>query len=295
MILIDLNQVLISNLLSQLSVDKSTEVNEDLIRHMVLSTILFYKGKFSNEYGKLVLCCDGRNYWRKNNFKYYKALRKKRRDDSNLDWNFIFQTMDLIKKELRDYFPYTILEVNGAEADDIISTMCKYTIDNELIGDGLFPEPQKVLIVSSDKDFLQLQKYNHVYQYSPHSKRFIHTDDPEGYLVEHVLKGDSGDGIPNVLSPDEVLITPGQRQKPLTAKRIEEAKYQIHNGFTDTTLERNWYRNKALIDLDCIPDYIQSEIINEYELGPANKDKRKLRGYFIEKQLKILSGNISEF
>lgn len=295
MILVDFNQTLISNLMSQIGSNPNAELSEDLIRHMVLSSILSYKKKFSEEYGKLVFCADDKNYWRRQMFPYYKANRKKNRDASKFDWNLIFTTLNKIRDEIREVFPYMVIQIDTAEADDIIGTLTRYSQENELEGDGLIKQPQKVLILSGDKDFLQLQKYSNVKQYSPMMKKYLHTDDPNRFLLEHIITGDSGDGVPNFLSTDSVFVTEGARQKPIRKAKLNEwIDMREPEKFCDDTMLRNYKRNELLIDLSQTPKSIQSQIIEFYESGKTG-DKKKMLNYFVSNKLKYLIESISEF
>lgn len=295
MILIDFNQTLISNLMSQISSNPNAELSEDLIRHMVLSSILSYKKKFSEKYGEMIFCADDRKYWRREIFPYYKANRKKMRDASKFDWNLIFTTLNKIRDEIREKFPYKVIQVDGAEADDVIGTMVRYTQNNELTSGSLDPSPQDVLIISGDKDFMQLQKYPNVKQFSPMMKKFLIADRPEDVLLEHILTGDSGDGVPNFLSNDAVFVTDGQRQKPIRKERLNEwMSLRDPEKFCDDVMLRNFKRNQQLIDLDCTPQHIQDKIVECYQKGPSG-DRRNLLNYFVENRLKYLLESISEF
>lgn len=281
--------------MSQINSSQVSELSENLIRHMVLSSILSYKKKFSGEYGEMIFCTDDRNYWRKQVFPYYKANRKKMRDASKYDWNLIFNTLNKIRDEIKEIFPYVVIQVEGAEADDIIGTMVRYSQEKTISNNTLVPETEKVLILSGDKDFVQLQKYPNVKQYSPMMKKYITTDDPKKTLVEHIFKGDSGDGIPNVLSQDSVFVTDGVRQKPLRKDKIQ-IWMDLDNPelIGDDNILRNYKRNEQLIDLDFTPINIQKNIIDCYESGPIG-EKRKLLNYFIKNKLKYLFESISEF
>lgn len=295
MILIDFNQTLISNLMSQIGSNPNAELSEDLIRHMVLSSILSYKKKFSEEYGNLIFCADDKNYWRKRVFPYYKANRKKSRDASKFDWNLIFTTLNKIRDEIREVFPYTVLQIQSAEADDIIATLCKYTQSNELNRTGFDIKPQPVLILSGDKDFLQLQKYSNIKQYSPLLKKYLTTDDPHRFLIEHIINGDSGDGVPNFLSQDSVFVTESTRQKPIRKVKLDEwISIGDPEKFCDADMLRNYKRNQSLIDLDFIPDEIQQKIISTYEKKETG-DRKKMFNYFVNNKLKYLLDSISEF
>lgn len=283
MILLDLNQVCISNLLAQLGNYTNTEIDEGILRHMVLNTIRSLRVKFK-DYGELVVCCDHKNVWRKQIFPYYKANRKKAREQSELNWNQIFNCLNNIKNEIKDYFPYRVIQVEGAEADDVIGTL---TIKfGQMLNTG-----EKILILSGDKDFVQLQIFGNVQQFDPIRKKFIVQDDPIRFTRELIIKGDRGDGIPNILSKDDVLVN-NERQRPV---RIE--KYiQLENPKQQLTGEllSNWIRNEQLIDLTYIPEDIQSKVISQYE-NEANKTRDKMFNYFVSKKLKMLLEHIGEF
>lgn len=283
MILVDFNQVCISNFMMQVGNHTNLKIEEDLVRHMVLNTLRMVHTKFKDEYGEMVLCADSKKYWRKDIFPYYKANRKKDRESSDVDWNALFKLLNQLRDEIKENFPYKVLVVIGAEADDIIGTLVKHNADN-----GLGREP--ILIVSSDKDFMQLQKYSNVHQWSPKHKTFLKTPDPKAYVFEHILKGDRGDGIPNFLSPDDTFVT-DKRQKPLTSKKIETIKIQ---GIVDPMAERGFNRNQHLIDLDFIPVDLQQNILKEYnETEP--KPRSLLLNYFVKHKLKNLTESIGDF
>jgi 5'-3' exonuclease len=279
MILIDLNQVLLAGLMAQIANQKG-KLDEHLIRHMVLNIIRTHVKNFKTEYGEIVLCCDNRKYWRKEYFPFYKANRKKTRDKSDLDWHLIFDMLSKFKQELKDNFPYKVLDVEGAEADDIIGTLVPRQSTNE-----------KVLILSSDGDFLQLQKYKNVKQYNPSQKKFVKSVDPILELKEKIIRGDKGDGIPNMFSPSDCFVR-DLRQKPITQKIIEKYLSEDVEKYSETD-KSNYSRNKTLIDLTEIPVEVKTRIINSYEeTKPA---KGKLLNYFIEYKLKNLMEVIEEF
>lgn len=282
--LIDLNQVLISNLMQHLKfVTKQNEMSEDLIRHMCINTIRSNVKQFRSKYPNVILCCDSKHYWRRDAFPFYKSQRKHDREASGLDWGMIFDVLNRLRDELRDNFPYKTLNVEGAEADDVIAVLTA----------RLAPHAP-VLILSSDKDFGQLQKYPNVTQYSPILKRFIKIDDPKRFVREHILKGDRGDGIPNILSPDNTFAA-GERQKPLNSKRLNEWVTKDASEFCTTdVLLRGYKRNQMLVDFDYIPSDIQGKIVDAYEEAkPANKEK--MLNYFIHNGLKVMIENINDF
>ena len=283
-ILVDFNQVFISALMKQPSLHQSG-VNEEMVRHMVLNMIRSYRSKYKKQYGELVLCCDNRKNWRKSFFPHYKAHRKKLRDDSDHDWNAIFQCLNQIKTELVENFPYKVLEVDSAEADDIIGTLCKHLAD------------VPILILSGDKDFMQLQINPHVKQYSPVQKRFIKADNPKEFLQEHIMRGDLGDGVPNFLSADDTFVSDDGRQKPLSKRNIAEwVRHDNPEIFCDYKMLRGYKRNQQMVDLDYVPDTIKEEILETYTTYNGTEEKRKyLLGYFMEKRLKHLMEHLDEF
>jgi len=284
-IIVDLNQVMLSNLMMQLGNHLNAQVEEAMVRHMVLNAIRSYKQKFGSDYGELVIACDNTNYWRKQIFPYYKANRKKAISESELNWKDIFECMNNIRSELKEFFPYRVLDVESAEADDIIGTLVR-EFGSEL------NTGEKILILSGDKDFIQLHVYSNVSQYDPVRKKWIKHDDPERFLHEHILKGDAGDGVPNVLSSDNCFVV-GERQKPLTAKKIESI-LSTNLDDMDSTLSRNYHRNATLIDLSFTPEHIQRKIFEQYD-SQTGKDRSKLLNYFIVNKLKNLTEHISEF
>jgi 5'-3' exonuclease len=284
-IIVDLNQVMLSNLLMQLGNHTNAQLEENMVRHMILNSLRSYKVKFGQEYGEMVIACDNTNYWRKQIFPYYKANRKKNLEKSELDWKALFECLNKIRTELKEYFPYRVIDVESAEADDVISTLV--TKFGSELNTG-----EKILILSGDKDFIQLHVYPNVSQYDPTRKKWINHDDPERYLHEHVLKGDVGDGIPNVLSPDNVFVV-GDRQRPLTAKKIEKIMGTDLVDM-DTSLARNYSRNVRLIDLSFTPESIREKVMEQFE-SQKGRDRSKLLNYFIANKLKNLTEHLSEF
>lgn len=284
MIILDLNQVMLANLM--MSIKNNDEVQEDLVRHMILNTIRSIKKKFGPEYGELVIACDATNYWRKQLFPYYKASRKKAQASSPLDWNNIFHVLNAVRDELKEFFPYRVIHIDTAEADDIIATLVQD--ENEKLINS-----NKILILSGDKDFIQLQKYANIKQYDPTRKKFVSHKSPELYLKEHILRGDSGDGVPNFLSHDSTFVD-GSRQRPILSKNLEKWIHQKPEEFCDEQQLRNYNRNKMLIDLTSIPSDLKEKIRESYN-EQAGKKRDKLFKYFIEKRLKNLMENINDF
>jgi len=269
--------------MQQIGSNPKIKLDESLIRHMVLNSLRSYAKQFKSKYGDIIVACDSKKYWRREIFPFYKAHRKSDREKSSFDWGLIFETLNKIRDELKDNFPYRVLEVEGAEADDIIAVLSARLSPNE-----------DILILSSDKDFVQLQKYANVSQYSPILKRFVKTESPHEYIKEHIIRGDRGDGIPNFLSPDNTFVV-GERQKVINKKKLVEWINSDPEKFcvTDNML-RGYKRNQMLVDLDFVPESLKQQIVVAYDtMKPANK--QKMLNYFIQNRLKNLIEVIDEF
>ena len=287
MIIVDLNQIMISNLMVQINGRQAVELSEDLIRHMVLNSLRGHNKKFRKEYGEMVIACDSKNVWRREVFPNYKAGRKANREKSDHDWNAIFAMLGNIRSEIKEFLPYKVLELETAEADDIIAALVR-RIQNRVGPNHL----KKVLILSGDKDFIQLHN-EWVKQYNPVLNKYVGKDEnPALYIKEHILKGDRSDGVPNVLSDDNVFIE-GRRQKPLSRKKIDSWLEEVLMTMTEEE-EKNYNRNKKLIDLTCIPLELEDKINNEFDnVEVASRDK--ILNYFITRKLKTLIEVIDEF
>lgn len=282
-----MNQVMISSLMAQLH-GQNMQLEEDLVRHMVLNSLRTNRQKFFDDYGELIICCDDKNYWRKKIFPYYKAARKTYRDKSELDWNMIFGVLNSIREDLKTVFPYKVIQIDTAEADDIIATIVHDCAGAHLLNGGSEP----ILILSGDKDYIQLHTYENVEQYDPVRKRWISHDHPDMFLKEHIVKGDRSDGIPNILSKDDCFIN--GRQKPLRTKTLNSIMEMDVSEITQQSFLVNWNRNKRLVDLSLVPDDIKNQVKEAYEAS-NNKSRDQLFNYFVKNRLKNLMEHIGEF
>jgi 5'-3' exonuclease len=282
MIIFDYQQIAISNLMEQIGSSKSS-VDESLVRHMILNTIRTYVKKFKESHGpEVVIACDNRNYWRREYFPHYKAGRKKARAASGHDWTSIFDSLNKIRQELKENSPYKVLDIDGAEADDIIGTLVQKYSSNE-----------KIMILSSDKDFAQLQRYPNVEQFSPILKKYIKEPFPLVQLKQLIIRGDKSDGIPNILSLDDCFVT-ATRQKPITEAKIIKWLNQDPGEFCTEDMLRNYNRNELMIDLTKIPQPLRENIINTYE-NSKGKTKQEFMNYMIANRLKNLIEVAHEF
>lgn len=255
---------------------------------MTLNCLRSYRQKYGREYGELVIICDGRNYWRKDIFPYYKAERKKSREESTLDWNLIFDATNKIKNEIKENFPYKFIRVDKTEADDVISVLCQ-----------LYGRFEKILIMSSDKDFVQLHTHPNIKQYDPVRKKWVKEKNVERYRIDHIVRGDRDDGVPNIRSSGDTFVSKG-RQNRISLKFLEQfytssAKQLYETGNITSEEFTNFKRNEELIDLTKIPEQIKLNIIEAFDSSENKKDRKNLFNYFIKHRLKNLMTNIQEF
>ena len=275
MILIDNNQIVIASAFH--IIKEKSELDVDILRHMVLNSYRMYRKKFHKTYGELVICHDAGDYWRKDIFSNYKSNRKKKIKESKEKWNDIFDSLTALREELKENLPYKSIIVDRTEADDIIAVLSR-TSD------------EQVMIVSSDKDLKQLMKYSNVRQYSPTKKDFIESIDPENELIEHIIRGDSSDGIPNIFSEDDSIINEDKRQTPCRKKKIKD----VFDNLSVWSQTEEWKRNQTLIDLNFIPEEYESNILDEFKKEPKGK-RKNLLNYFIKYNLKNFVDHIEEF
>ena len=283
MILLDYSQTVIG---SFMAVSKGKPVvEENVLSHTILNSVRIFRNQFTKDYGEMVICCDDKNNWRKEVFPEYKANRRKNRENDITDWKTLFELLHEMREDLTKYFPYKVMHVDSAEADDIIGVLVAERQNR-------FPSPP-TLILSSDKDFIQLQKYQGVRQWSPLQKKFI-VGDPAESLYDKTIRGDTGDGVPNILSSDDTLITEGKRQTPVTKKKMELWRGKKPEEFCNEAMLRNYHRNKTMVDLRETPESIRINIVNQYDNQEAG-DRSQLWNYFIDNRLKNLMDVIDEF
>lgn len=283
MIIVDFSQMVLSSVHTQSHELLESKHALSMIRHLVLNHLRSIKVMISKKIKKdqsIVLACDGPHYWRRQYFPHYKAKRKQARDQSHYDYKIVFEILDTLIKEFKEHLPYYVLRCYETEADDIIGTLVMklHTFD-------------KMCIVASDKDFKQLQKYSNVFQFDPLKKKWIVEKDPEGFLLEHIIRGDASDGIPNVLSSDDCFIE-SKRQTPITQKVLTNIKGCPISEYDSIT---HFKRNQTLIDLAMIPELIQTQIISEYEQYDMSHGRSKMYDYFIQNRLINLLPYLQDF
>ena len=285
MIIFDYSAIFHMNLNQIMKFNKG-EVSEGLLRHMVLSSMRVALEKNKEHKDEVIIACDDRHYWRKEFFPEYKASRKQNRQSDGKDWDTIFTYMHNFKEELRTYFPYIVMQVDTAEADDIIACLVER-----------FAPSKQIIIVSPDKDLLQLQKYDTVGIYDPKKKHHVLCDDPIGMLHELILRGDDSDGIPNFLSPDNAIVNK-IRQKPIKQNMIDEMREitetEFHKHIIAKYPQSYIERNIKCIDLSFVPGNIREKVNHLYD-DYTHDTHVSLEEYFDKYQLKKLKERIGDF
>ena len=279
-ILVDANQIAISHLMIRNKIEDG--INIDSVRKSIVRVVGRIAKKFGPEYGKMILCYDDKNYWRRDIFPFYKKNRKQEREASKYNWDEVFSVLNKIRDEIRTNLPYHVLQVQGAEADDIIASICIHSSKKE--------NPEKTLILSADKDFIQLHKFDFVNQYDPIRNRWITNENPVQYLQEHIIRGDRSDGIPNILTCDDAIVT-GKTQKKMSKEKIAALASMDPSEFTNFIRLRNWKRNAEMIDFTRIPESVSERILTSYLKNQATATVNI--NYFIENRLQDILEDFS--
>ena len=279
MILVDNSQIIIASIFNALR--DNPIIDDNIVRHLVVNAYRTIRKKFGAEYGDMVICNDSPNCWRKAIFPYYKQNRKSKQRTADVDWDQIYKSMGTIREEIIEAFPYKHIKLEGAEADDIIAIMVRR-----------FHNQEKIVIISNDKDFQQLQQFPNVKQYSNITKDFVVCENPTAFLYEHIIRGDSSDGVPNILSDDSCIIDPSKRQNRVTKKVIADVLASLDNIET-SVYAKNWERNKTLIDFSSIPQNIEDQILDIYHEKMPHKET--ILNYMIKHKLVNMMDSIQEF
>ena len=278
MILLDFSSIAMSAMFPRI---EEFDEEKELIRHTMINIIRKYNVEHRDEYGETIVCMDAANSWRRQYFTPYKANRRKNRSNSIHDWDGIFKMINQVRDDIIQYSPFKCVWVDTCEADDAIGTIVEKN-----------NTPQPVLIVSPDGDFKQLQKYPNVKQWSNIQKKWVKSDNPEEELYEKICRGDTGDGVPNVLSDDEVLITEGARQTPVTKKQMTMLKGDPLEW--PLQVQRRFIRNKQLIDLTQTPELKKDEIMKQYN-GDTRGSIQKWMSYLMKHQMKLHLESLTDF
>lgn len=278
MILIDFSSVIMGTTLSHAN---ELDSKGEYVKHVVINNIRLANEKYRHDCGETVICRDGGDNWRKQCFEFYKARRKAKRDDDPEKWAKVFAFKKEFEAELMAAMPYKVIQLDFAEADDVIGALVQH-----------YREPH--MIISGDGDFKQLQRYGNVRQWATARREFYVSKNPTGDLLMKIFDGDTGDGVPNILSDDDTLVTEGKRQKPLTQARIQEL-LQCYRSNDWGDLANNWIRNSTLIDLSKMPEDVYSAIIHAYEESKPPGSIQALGKYFIKNRMPLLNESLDTF
>lgn len=294
--MIDLSNIFIASVTAfneDFKKGESTTKMGQIARHIFLNSILSYKKMWGGKCGNIIICCDGKHNWRKDVFPPYKGVRKANREASDTDWLSIFSILNEIKIELASIFPYKVIQADKAEGDDVIFTLSDYFAENEFVVYGLEESPQHVMNISSDHDFLQQYKHKNYAQWSPRIKKVIPRP-PKTFLIEKIITGDEGDGIPSVLMTDDFCMDKSKygRALPITKKVIE--KYSNLSNLNEFELAR-YKRNEQLISSEYVPHDIRDRIIRLYKMAPDKADRQAIFEYCIKYNLRQHTPRVAEF
>lgn len=310
MILIDYNQIALAAISHFHDELKAADIEKarGICRHAIIASLLSYKKKFKRDYGNLVITADYGDYWRKDIFPNYKAGRKKNRESSDLPWDKIFECLNSTREEIKEFFPWKVVHVPRCEADDVIAILCYYMQENEFSVNGIFDEPQSSVIVASDGDDVQLTKLENIRQWCPLKKSFIpqlSKTDLKKYIIDHVIKGDTSDGVPNIFMHEDFFVNrkEGERQKPVTQKILDlffehgegalnmlpYDKKETPEGYAVMVkeVERRYHQNSKLVLFDNIPEQYRKDIVEHY-IQPTTGSVDKVRKYFIKNRCNLL-------
>lgn len=288
--LVDMSQLMIACISKTFK--PTDQIDLGMVRHLILDTLRANVVKFRKDYPEVVLAFDsakgGLGYWRRDISYYYKKNRKKARDESGFDWEKIFGYIEQVIAEIRLQMPFKSIRVDRVEADDIIAVLVK----------RLSFEGRKTLILSGDGDYAQLHKFAGVKQYAPTKKEFVKCKvDPHMDLMVKLIKGDKGDCIASIKCRSDYYYTQleGERAPAITQKWIAELT-SVDDPRTLMTEEQKarFDENKKLVDFDCIPDTIQQQIVEAYQVAkPAGR--ATMYNYFMMSGLNKLMNKLQDF
>lgn len=244
------------------------EIEEDdmsFIYHMELKSLFNVLKTYSNVY----ICKEGNNSlkWRKSVFSGYKENRKETKASD--EYKLFMSSLPKLEQVLED-LPVKILRADFAEADDIIHAMVeKYHNDYD-----------KILILSSDKDLVQLKNYygDNIDVYNMARKKYI--DKNKNIVLEKAIVGDASDGIPGIpgigIKTFEKIIA----DKDEWNKKIKNGKLEMLKRFIN------------IIDLRKFPNEYKQNILLEDENSDLNKfDADAVEMFLFENNLNQLLNN----
>lgn len=249
--------------------------SRELIIHDFLLQIRALEMKYKAD--GILVACDERNLWRKEIYPEYKGQRDKKRDPH---YEEVRGIMDELKDFFNNFTKIPAISVPRNEADDVIAIASRIST-------------QKNVIVSSDKDFIQLINDKTIL-YSPPLRAERETKDKEFELFEKCIRGDSGDNVFSAYPRVRTKVLEAVWGDELAMANLFETKRKIDGRKVGEVYEFN----KSLIDLDMIPqdhqDTISDKIIEEVSNGSKFNYLGMLR-FFGQNNLKKLAKQEQKF
>lgn len=281
----------------------------DLVIFRIVDEFVDFAQKYKSTYGDFIICLDDHSkpYWRKEVYPEYKASRKREREESEVNYNEVFKHIDYLVRVLKNFTNFKVIGVPGTEADDIIGLLTRK-----------FARFEKVLILSPDKDFKQLHKLGDIRQYSSITNKWVVPEDVDGWMMEHVVLGDSTDNVPRIVDftnfTEEFKKHLKDKGQTISENEFYDADYQtqqnIISGFegevfvrprfgvtgikkaikefgsldawldSNPILRKAYERNKKLVLDSELPARVEAEILAAYTEPKKQIDIEALSKYF---------------
>ena len=236
MILVDYSSIIHRMIHTSIKDSKPKKINGqfntkefvNLTKHLILQELFNIQRQHSPSFGDLIICLDDKQgYWRRDVFSAYKAHRRKDREESEINYSEVFDELDSLVHQIKENLPWKTLLIPRAEADDTILVLAKEFYNSE-----------KILIHSPDKDMIQAQRNNDtVFQYSSLTKKWIvpenKHDNMDHWIQEHVIFGDSSDGVPKVVDGTEFSDNFKKHLEDCDVPPVFHDVYTFKYGFKD--------------------------------------------------------------
>lgn len=274
-LLIDFSHLSIRNLFADREIINNPNPEFNLHRHQLITSLLFLIKKFNPN--EVVLGIDNKLNWRKKLYTDYKAHRKAKRDQDVFPWDAYYTYLEELIQDIKDNFPFKVIEQRYAECDDIIAILCKYS-----------PFSGENIVVTSDKDFVQLLSLPHVKIYDPIKRKFMEEKQPKIFLEAKILMGDKSDNIP-AIKPRV-----GEKTAWKLANNKDELDALLHDAESGKAYRKNYKLNRILIDFNSIPDVIKTKVLKQYDIYEMNEfGSLALTRFFKKLKLKKLASDVA--
>lgn len=248
----------------------ATETIAGLAHHSALITLNKYFRQLKPN--KIIMCFD-RPSWRKEytksdecvSKKLYKGNRRQKMTPKEKEKYAQFMDhLETFEKMIREHTSIASLAAPGLEADDLVAGCVQYlTLDDD----------NEVVIVSSDKDMMQLLGHPNVTIINPMNGKERTLDEWEGdvdlFMFEKCLRGDTSDNVQSAYPHIKKT-----RIKKAYTDSYERANVMHmtwkHADGREMIVKNLFEENKKLMDLTCQPDDIQELNIRTVVTGVKN-------------------------